>query len=281
VKGKEVSEVAELDNLEAAKFERIDSLAVVTLNRPEALNSLNTAMHRDVDACWEEINNNDQIRAAVVTGAGRFFCAGRDIKEYVNTYGGSGQLRAIDDPDNPLFGRLCNHYVVRKPLVCALNGPAVGAGVEIVIMCDMVVMAEDAYMADLHAKVNVGGMNSLLTFLPPMIARELTMTDRRLSAEECLRFGFVNRVAKREDVLTSALELARATTLMGPDSIRSLKEGSLKRQEASGNITINVDWEARRQAARQRLAKRSEDKDLMEGMKAFLEKRPTEYVKPS
>src|SRR5712691_2422782 len=185
-----MNEVADLNNLEAAVFERIDNLAIVTLNRPAALNSLNTAMHRDVDACWEEINNNEEIRAAVVTGAGRFFCAGRDIKEYVNTYESPGQLRAIDDPDNPLFGRLCNHYVIRKPLVCALNGPAVGAGLEIVIMCDMVVMAEDTYIADLHAKVNVGGMNSLLTVLPAMVARELTMADRRLSAEECLRFGF-------------------------------------------------------------------------------------------
>jgi enoyl-CoA hydratase len=240
-------------------------------------------MHRDVDACWDEINNNPEIRAAVVTGEGRFFNAGRDIKEYLNTYDESGapKVRPIDDPDHELFGRLCNHYIITKPLVCALNGPAVGGGLEIVIMCDMVVMAEDAYIADLHAKVNVGGMNSLLTFLPPMIAREVAMTDRRLTAEECLRYGFANRVTKKEDVLKTAIELAKATTLMGPDSIRMLREGSLKLQESSGNINRNVDWEARRQAARERIAAQRKDTDLMEGMKAFAEKRSAGYAKPS
>src|SRR5687767_3076237 len=104
-------------------------------------------MHRDIVPSWEEINNNDGIRAAVVTGEGRFFCAGRDVKEYVNTYGeGASKLRAIDDPDNPMFGKLCNHWVVKKPLIGALNGPTVGGGLEIAIMCDMIVMSENAYI---------------------------------------------------------------------------------------------------------------------------------------
>ena len=77
----------DLGSLEAAVFELRGGIAVVTLNRPEALNALNTAMHRDIAACWEEINHNEAIRAAVVTGSGRFFCAGRDIKEFVGTYG--------------------------------------------------------------------------------------------------------------------------------------------------------------------------------------------------
>ena len=92
----------DLNDLESAIFEIRDNVAIVTLNRPEALNSLNTAIHRDVGACWEEINNNDEIKAAVVVGSGRFFCAGRDIKEFVGTYGeGEAEvLRAIYDPYN-------------------------------------------------------------------------------------------------------------------------------------------------------------------------------------
>ena len=97
--GKDITKELNLDlnNLEAATFERVDDIAVITMNRPEAANSLNTAMHRDVVACFDEVNNNDDIKAAVITANGRFFCAGRDIKEFVGTYSEkeSNALRAI------------------------------------------------------------------------------------------------------------------------------------------------------------------------------------------
>ena len=272
----------DLNNMEAAIFERRGPVAIVTLNRPEGANSLNTAIHRDVGACWEEINTNDEILAAVVTANGRFFCAGRDIKEFVGTYGeGVQQLRAIDDPDNDMFGRLANHWQVQKPLVGAINGPAVGGGLEIVIMCDMIVMAEGAYLADLHAKVNVGGMTSLATFLTPMRANELTMTDRRLTPEEAVQWGFANYAVPREQLLDKALELAEATTKMGPESIKRLKEGSVNVQLKSGNIAPPEAREQRRTEARQRATDTAADHDRMEGMRAFTEKRGAEYERPS
>jgi len=269
--------------MEAATFELRDNVAIVTMNRPEALNSLNTAMHRDVDDCFDEINRNENIRAAVITGEGRFFCAGRDIKEFLGTYDkeGSSAIRPIDDPEHELFARLCNHYIVEKPLICALNGPAVGGGLEIVLMCDMVVMADDAYIADLHAKVNVGGMNTLLWYLPPMIARELSMTDRRITPDEALRYGFANRIEKRENVLNSAIELAVNTTKMGPDSIRMLREGSIQLQRECGLVWGDDVREERRKIARERLASQKENPDFLEGMKAFSERRDSAYVKPS
>jgi enoyl-CoA hydratase/carnithine racemase len=275
--------MTDLTKLEACTYTVVDNIAVVTMNRPDRLNSLDTTMHRDVDACWDEINANPAIRAAVITGNGRFFCAGRDIKEYLNTYGEEEQnaLRPIDDPDHPLFARLCNHYIVEKPLIGALNGPAVGAGLEIAIMCDMLVMADNAYIADLHAKVNVGGMNTLLWYMPPMIARELAMTDRRLTPEECLRIGFVNRVVPPEDVLESALDLARKTTMMGPDSIRMLRQGSIRRQMECGLVWGDDVREERRKSARARIAEMQQNPDHLAGMKAFAEKRQAEYVKPS
>ena len=105
----------------------------------------------------------------------------------------------------------CNHYDIFKPVVAALSGAAVGGGLEVAIMADMVVMADDTYIADLHAKINVGGMDSMNTFLPPMIARELTMTDRRLTAEECYRWGFANYVVPKDQVLDKAIEVAEAS----------------------------------------------------------------------
>jgi enoyl-CoA hydratase len=271
--------MAGIENLQSVQFERVGNLAIVTLNRPQRLNALDYTMHRDVVACWDEINDNPEIRAAVITGNGRFFCAGRDIKEYLDTYGqgDTAKRRPLDDPDDPMFARLCNHYIVKKPLVGALNGPAVGGGLEITLMCDMVVMAEDAYIADLHAQVNVSGMNTLLWFLPPMIARQVTMTDRRLTAQECLNYGLVNQIVSRQDVREAAIELAQATTVMGPDSIQKLKEGSLRLQRECG-LVYDDEWrEARRRTIKEETTARMANSNWLEGMKAFAERREAKY----
>jgi enoyl-CoA hydratase/carnithine racemase len=284
------TELPKLTELEAVKYEVIDgNIALVTLTRPETLNALNTKMHYDADACWEEINNNPNIRAGVITGTGRFFCSGRDIKEYMATYGSSApgeappELRALDDPSTPIYANGCNHYVFTKPMVAAMNGPAVGGGLEMVLTCAMVVMADDAYIADLHAKINAGGMNCLRYILPPMIANEVTMTDRRLTAEECLRYGLANYVLPKEQVLDKALDLARATTRMGPDAIRRLQEGSVAYQIMTGNVASNETREQRRRTGREEMLKQRShaDTDLIEGMAAFVQKRSAEYVKPS
>lgn len=271
-----------IEHTETAIFEQRGAIAIVTLNRPEDKNTLNYGIHRDVTKMWEEINNNPEIKVAIVTGAGeRAFCAGRDLKEFVNTYGDKDKdvLRPIDDPNHEQFGRLANHYHVTKPLICAINGYAVGGGLEIVLMTDLRVMADDTYVADLHAKVNVGGMNSLASELPWPIANYLTMANGRLSAAECLQFGFVNRVVPRAQLLDTAIELAEMVMTSGPDSLRHLKEGSIKRQLASGNIAPPEVREQRRQAALARVKNIKDNSDLLEGMKAFVEKRTATYEK--
>ncbi len=222
----------DISEITACRYEVVDgNIAVVTLNRPERLNTLNGDMHRDLITCWEHIADDPDIRAGVITGEGRYFCAGRDIKEYLDYYGENGKpkvLRMIDDPDSPMFGRMSHHYAFKKPMIAALNGPAVGGGLSLALCCDMFVMADDTYIADGHAKVNVNGGSWLMWFMPPMIARELAMTDRRLTAQECLHYGVANRIAPRAEVLETALTLARATTRMGPDAIRYLREASTK-----------------------------------------------------
>jgi enoyl-CoA hydratase/carnithine racemase len=269
--------------MDAAIFERAGDIAIVTLNRPQNANSLNTQMHIDVVWAWDEINNNPDIRVAIVTGTGKFFCAGRDVKEYLEFYGKEGEkkLRPIDDPNHPMFGKLCNHYIVEKPLIAAINGVCVGGGLEIVLMTDLRVMAEDTYIADLHAKVNVGGMNSLASELPWPIANYLTMANGRLSAQECLHFGFVNRIGPKEKLMDMAFELAEMVKTSGPDSLRHLKKGSIDRQISSGNIAPPDGGERRRGRIEAMRAAQEQDKDLLEGMRAFAEKRSVAYEKSS
>jgi|GEM_PF-507770 len=275
-----------LSEITACKFELVDgNVAVVTLNRPERLNTLSGDMHRDLIVCWEEINSNPEIRAGVVTGEGRFFCAGRDIKEYMDFYGSDGapsRLRAIDDPDSPIFGMHAHHYEFTKPMVAALNGPAAGGGLSLALTCDMLVMADDAYVKDAHAKVNVEGGSWLLWFLPPMIARELAMTDRRLTAEECLHYGLANYVVPRGEVRAKAMEVARATTAMGPDAIRALRAASTEYLVNAKKIQPNrrAEWLERGREHMEALRSHA-DPDVAEGMRSFLDKREPSYQKPS
>jgi enoyl-CoA hydratase/carnithine racemase len=156
----------------------------------------------------------------------------------------------------------------------------VGGGLEIAILCDMLVMAEDAYVADLHAKINVSGMVALNDFLPPMIARELSMTDRRLTAAECRQFGFANYVEPLEQVLDRALALASAAARMGPDSIGHLKRGSLALQRRSTNLWDDGVRAERRRKIEADLAHVRSDHDRMEGMRSFLERRESQWARP-
>jgi enoyl-CoA hydratase/carnithine racemase len=144
----------------------------------------------------------------------------------------------------------------------------------------MIVMSADTYIADLHAKINVGGMNSMNTFLPPMIARELTMTDRRLTAQECLNYGFANYVLPKNEILAKAIDLAKATALMGPDSIQRLKQGSIDLQRKSGNLRYEDYYETRKANQMKMIDRVKSDSDMLEGMEAFVEKRKSSYQKP-
>jgi enoyl-CoA hydratase/carnithine racemase len=276
-------EVTYHDEKEAAIYDVFGPIALITMNRPQGANALNTAMHRDVVPYYDIINADPNIKVAIITAVGdRFFCAGRDVKEYVETYGGGEKkIRPIDDPNSPMFGKLCNHYIVNKPLIGAINGAAVGGGLEIVLMTDLRVMADHTYIADLHAKVNVGGMNSLASELPWPIANYLTMANGRLSAQEAAHFGFVNRVVPKEKLIDTAFELADMVMTSGPDSLRRLKEGSIRRQISSGNIADPATAGERRNRMAGMAAAREADSDLLEGMRAFVEKRDVSYQKPT
>ena len=124
-------------------------------------------------------------------------------------------------------------------MIAALNGPAAGGGLSLALTCDMLVMADNAYVKDAHAAVNVIGGSWLLWFLPPMVARELAMTDRRLTAEECRHFGLANYVVPRGEVVARAIELAKTTARMG-DVINALREASTRYLVQAGKV-IDAD----------------------------------------
>lgn len=200
------------------------NLRIVTLNRPEHMNSVSGRMHDAMCGMWERFDDDDEARAVVITGAGRAFCAGGDMELLLATH-----------KDRKLARRSCREAErlqraflgCELPIVAAVNGPAVGLGCSLAAMSDMVVMNEDAFMADPHVNVGVvaGDGGALMwPFLMSMLqAKEYLLLGDRIPAAECLRIGMANRVVPADQVLPTAIELAKRLAAKPAQALRDTK----------------------------------------------------------
>ncbi|MFC1984861.1 enoyl-CoA hydratase [Chloroflexota bacterium] len=184
-------------------YKEKDRIAKITLNRPDVLNAINSVMRDELIQAMGEIAKNDDIGVLILTGAGRAFCAGRDLKEALrfeqatsNTVGAMEKIRDLS-----------------IPTICAVNGYAVTGGLELVISFDIIVASENAMFADTHARAGLvpgGGMSQLLPRLVgPNRAKELSFTGKYIPAQEALRIGLVNRVVPADQLLPVAEEMAK------------------------------------------------------------------------
>ncbi|OLO36368.1 enoyl-CoA hydratase [Alkalihalophilus pseudofirmus] len=210
-------------NYEAIHFERRGSVALITLNRPNAMNAVNATLWNDVGHALESFSKDDSLQVAVLTGAGeKAFCAGADLKEIA-----AG--RSIQPPGGEKwgFGGIVNHFVP-KPVIAAVNGFALGGGTEIALACDLVVASEKASFGLPEVKRGLiaaaGGLLRLPRQIPLKIAMEAVLTGDPLSAEEALKWGLVNKVVPHEDVISTALALAEKISENAPLSLKASKE---------------------------------------------------------
>lgn len=209
------------DSAVATLEKRDDGVAVVTLNRPAAMNAVNAELAGEVGAALEEIDGDDRVQVAIVTGAGRAFCAGADLKAIAAGH-------EISAPGHPEWGfaGLVEH-AISKPLIAAVNGFALGGGTEIVLACDLAVLAEDAALGLPEVKRGLfaaaAGLIRLPRQLPAKLAMEHALTGRPISAAVAAQHGLVNRVQPSERVLESALSLAAEITANAPLSVRATK----------------------------------------------------------
>jgi enoyl-CoA hydratase len=192
-------------------------IATVTLNRPEKLNALNRELRAAFCRVMQELREDRETRVVIITGAGRAFCAGLDLREL----GSSG----IRDEGNATFITVVEDMEV--PVIAAVNGFAITGGFEIALACDMIIAAEGAQFADTHARVGVmpgGGMSARL---PRAIgirkAKELSLTGNYLSATEAERIGLVNRVVPKDQVIVAARELAAQIVGADQSIVRQMK----------------------------------------------------------
>ncbi|MBF6540510.1 crotonase/enoyl-CoA hydratase family protein [Nocardia farcinica] len=255
---------------DAATLERRGSVALITLDRPDAMNAVDSALSRAVGAALEQLAEDPQLRVGVITGAGRAFCAGADLKALA-----AGQN--IGDPEHPEYGfaGLVQHFV-DKPLIAAVNGFALGGGTEIVLACDLAVMSDQASLGLPEVKRGLvaaaGGLLRLPRQIPHKIALEMALTGAPVDAETAARWGLVNRVVPADQVLAVALELAETIAANAPLAVRASKR-IIHRAAAFGS-----DWDAPIwQMNMEQTMPVFLSKDAAEGPRAFAEKRAPQW----
>ncbi len=214
--------------LETVIYEKKDHIAFVTLNRPEARNAYDDQMHGDLDKVWRDVRGDTNVWAVVLTGAGRdAFCAGRDVKELAE-YQRQGREVPRYDPASPTYGQFgayVHQYRVRKPIVGAINGLAVGGGLMMLLSCDLRVMSDTAWLGDMHVNVGqLGGALRLVQALPYAVACELALMGGRMNAQRAYEVGLVNRVVSYEEVLPEATRMAERVCEMAPLAVQRSKE---------------------------------------------------------
>ena len=254
-------------------YEERAAVACITLNRPQALNSFTRTMHNELWAALDRAEGNPHIRALVITGAGRGFCAGADLSEFDFTPGPDMVERAdpgplIDQYFNPTVRRL---QQLRMPVVAAVNGVAAGAGASIAMACDIVIASPQASFIQAFSKIGLipdAGSSWLLVErlgLPRALA--LAMTGDKLMAEQAKAWGMIWDVA--DDAVAASLSMADKLAVMPTKALvatRKLMAGAHTR-----SLSEQLDQERDAQSAL------GQSHDYFEGVKAFLEKRPAHF----
>jgi len=205
---------------ELLEFEVQDGTAVLTLNRPEARNALSVALQDALIAGFREVERRDDIGAAILTGAGKAFCAGFDLKEIASGFGGGdGQGRQTE-----LAGLVDGLSV---PLIGAINGFAITGGFELALACDVLIASSEARFADTHTRVGMVPGWGLSQRLPRAIgiyrAKELSLTGNFIDAEMAERWGLVNRVVAPEELIPTCRALAADMNSCVPEANRESK----------------------------------------------------------
>lgn len=250
---------------QGALYERRGNIAVITLNRPKAMNAINTSVSNAVGGFLEQAAADDEVRVVVLTGSGKAFCAGADLKAL-------SQGRRLDADGHPEWGfaGYAQHWC-SKPTIAAVNGFALGGGTELMLASDLAVVDENAKLGLPEVKRGLfaaaGGVIRLAQQIPRKIALEIALTGEPISAEEGHRLGLVNRVAPAGTALAVALEIAESIAANAPLSVSESK-GMIHRTATSSDWEQPA-WDINADALRRVFY----SEDAKEGPTAFAEKR--------
>ena len=249
-------------------LEKKGHIAVATINRPKALNALNSQVLEDIDQLVEQVKADDEIRALVITGSGeKAFVAGADI----------GEMSTLTKAEGEAFGKKGND-VFRKletlpiPTIAAVNGFALGGGCELSMSCDIRLCAETAVFGQPEAGLGItpgfGGTQRLARLVGMGMAKQLIYTAKNIKADEALRIGLVNAVYPLEELMPAAEKMAETIAKNAPIAVRACKQAI--------NEGLQVDMDKAIVIEEKLFGSCFQSADQIEGMSAFLEKRKHE-----
>ena len=239
-----------------------DHVATLVLDRPP-VNALGRAIREELLAAFDELHDRDDVRVVVLTGAGRTFCAGADIKERAKLTGRPGEYRELNRLVREVF-----HGVIQcsKPVIAAVNGAALGAGFALALCCDMVLASEDAVFGMPEVDVGLaGGVKFLQRYFTPSQARMLLITGRRVPAAELYRLGVLQACVPAQALMPEARKLAAEIAAKSPLAVRMLKQ--------SFNVVENLSRGDGYRIEQDMTIELSKSEDAQEAKRAFVEKR--------
>ncbi len=253
----------------AIDYQKEGKIAIFTLNRPEALNAMNVQTARELHEAMADFRDDPELWVGIITGAGdRAFCAGADIKDMLPFLKEHLQNRPWAMPDTPMRG-----LDLWKPIIAAINGVALGGGLEIVLACDLRIASEKARFGCPEVNLGLipgwGATQRLPRMVPRCKAAELLLMGKIIDAEEAYRIGLVNIVVPPEAVMTTAKEWAEVICQAGPLAVRAAKEAMIR----GSNLTLEDGLRLENALEAYLMS----TKDFTEGTTAFVEKRKPDF----
>ena len=253
------------------KYSIEQKVALIKFNRPEVLNSFNKQMAKEFQSALRDARDNKEVRSILITGEGKAFSAGQDLAEAVpkdKPLADVGEI--VRESYNPIILLIRE---IEKPIVCAVNGTAAGAGANIALACDIVVASEKASFIQSFAKIGLIPDSSGTFFLPRIVglqrASAMMMLAEKISAEEALKYGMIYKIYSEEKLLEEAQKLARHLSSQPTKGFGLTKRALNKSFFNDLNSQLNLEEELQIEASR--------SYDYQEGVKAFLEKRNPDF----
>ena len=209
-------------NLETIEIQKNNKVAVIKLNRPELLNAVNEQLVWDFQKATEDVKKDDSVRVVIITGSGRGFSAGADLSEKKASWKGSKD--ALLRGYKPFFENIIN---MPKPVIASISGPAAGIGAAIAMSCDLRVMSDDSYILSVFSNIALVPDGGLSWYLPKFMgfakAYEYAIEAKKISAEECLKYGIANKVVAKDELENITLEWATKLSKRSSQSLNHTK----------------------------------------------------------
>ncbi|GAB5401530.1 MAG: 2-(1,2-epoxy-1,2-dihydrophenyl)acetyl-CoA isomerase PaaG [Aureisphaera sp.] len=247
-----------------------NGVATLTLNRPDVFNSFNREMALAFQAALDSAEKDDAVRAIVVIGSGKAFCAGQDLKEVTTPDLNPGFKKILEEHYNPIISRIRS---IRKPVIAAVNGVAAGAGANIALACDIVVASEKASFIQAFSKIGLIPDSAGTFFLPRLIgfqkASALMMLGDKVGASEAERLGMVYKVFSQEEFINEVEKLAQSLAQMPTKALGMTKE--LMNASMTNDLQSQLEMESKYQI------EAAQSDDYREGVAAFVEKRKPNF----